>query len=106
MKAGRGSGPIQKIFDACEKVRPLPPRRRNREGECRLLWEQKDPAMPKPPKTTPHSDIDGVHQDERPNVDSANAAGQDSGDLEEAGRKSTARPPYSDDGKNRDDRTG
>jgi len=53
--------------------------------------------VPKPPKTTPHSDLDGVHQDERSNVDSANEAGQDSGDLERAHRGGAARPPYSDD---------
>ncbi|HEY0412971.1 MAG TPA: hypothetical protein VGD66_07510 [Allosphingosinicella sp.] len=56
--------------------------------------------MPKPPKATPHSDLEGVHRDEKRNVDSANEAGQDSGDLERAHRGSTGRPPYSgDDGK-------
>ncbi len=54
--------------------------------------------MPKPPKSTPHSDIEGVHQDEKRNVDSANEAGEDSGDLEQARRHSPGRPPYSDDG--------
>jgi hypothetical protein len=53
--------------------------------------------VPKPPEATPHSDLDGVHRDEKRNVDTANEAGQDSGDLERARRGSTARPPYSDD---------
>jgi hypothetical protein len=60
--------------------------------------------MPKPPRSTPHSDIDGVHEDEGPNVDSANAAGQDSSDLAEAKEKSKGRPPTSDDVVTRDDR--
>ena len=54
--------------------------------------------MAKPPKSTPHSDIDGVHQDERRNVDTANEAGQDSGDLARANEEDSARPPYSDEG--------
>jgi hypothetical protein len=54
----------------------------------------------KPPPATPHSDLDGVHRDERKNVDSANDAGQDSGDLKRARDGSAGRPPYSeDDGK-------
>jgi hypothetical protein len=53
--------------------------------------------VPKPPEATPHSDLDGVHRDEKKNVDSANEAGQDSGDLERAHRGSAGRPPYSDD---------
>jgi hypothetical protein len=59
------------------------------------------PDQSKPPKSTPHSDLDGIHQDERPNVESARDAGQDSGDLERAHRDSAARPPYYDaeDGK-------
>ena len=53
--------------------------------------------MPKPPESTPHSDLDGIHQDERPNVETAVEAGQDSGDLELARKESRARPPYSND---------
>lgn len=53
--------------------------------------------MPKPPQSTPSSDIDGVHQDEKLNVDSANEAGQDSSDVQRAHEGSAARPPYSDD---------
>ncbi len=61
--------------------------------------------MTKPPKSTPHSDIDGVHRDEKPNVESAVEAGQDNEDLARAAREDVARPDYSDDMKNRDDRS-
>jgi hypothetical protein len=61
--------------------------------------------VPKPPPTTPHSDIEGVHRDERRNVDSANDAGQDSGDLKRAGEQSPARPDYTDDQPEREDRS-
>lgn len=60
--------------------------------------------MSKPPPTTPHSDLDGVHRDEKPNVESADEAGQDAGDLARA-RNESARPPYSEDKPNRDDRS-
>ena len=60
--------------------------------------------MPKPPKTTPHSDMDGVHQDERPNVETADELGQDASDLKRAHDQSIARPEYSDK-ESRDDRT-
>jgi hypothetical protein len=59
----------------------------------------------KPPKSTPHSDIDGVHRDEKPNVESAVEAGQGTDDLARASDESVARPDYSDDVKNRDDRS-
>lgn len=61
--------------------------------------------VPKPPKTTPHSDLDGVHEDERGNVETAAEAGQDSGDLETAKKEAKGRPPYSDDQGKGDDRT-
>ncbi len=61
--------------------------------------------MTKPPKSTPHSDIDGVHRDEKPKVESALEAGQGAGDLARAKDESAARPDYSDDVKNRDDRS-
>jgi hypothetical protein len=61
--------------------------------------------VPKPPQSTPHSDLEGVHRDEKRNVDSANAAGEDSGDLEKARQRSPGRPPYSDDPPNREDRS-
>ncbi len=52
--------------------------------------------MPKPPEATPHSDIEGIHQDERRNVDAANDAGQSSADLARAKKESRGRPPSSD----------
>jgi hypothetical protein len=48
----------------------------------------------KPPQATPHSDIDGVHRDEKRNVDSANDAGQDTSDLQRAHEDSKGRPDY------------
>lgn len=53
--------------------------------------------MAKPPPSTPHSDIDGVHEDERPNSEMATELGQDAGDLARARDQSTARPPSSDE---------
>lgn len=61
--------------------------------------------MTKPPKSAPHSDLDGVHRDEKPNVESAVEAGQGSSDLARAAKENAARPDYSDDVKNRDDRS-
>jgi len=58
-----------------------------------------------PPKSTPHSDMNGVHRDEKPNVESAVEAGQGTEDLARAARENAARPDYSDDVKNRDDRS-
>ena len=52
--------------------------------------------MTKPPKSTPHSDTDGVHQDERRNVDTANASGQGSKDVGRAAQESVGRPPHSE----------
>jgi hypothetical protein len=61
--------------------------------------------MPKPPQSTPHSDMDGVHRDEKRNVDTANEAGQDSGDLERARTNTPGKPPSSDDQPTREDRS-
>jgi hypothetical protein len=61
--------------------------------------------VPKPPQSTPHSDIEGVHKDEERNVDSANEVGEDSSDLERAHRRSHGRPPYTDDQPDREDRS-
>jgi hypothetical protein len=63
------------------------------------------PTVTKPPKSTPHSDLDGVHEDEKRNVDSANEAGQGSADLALARDRATGRPPYSDDVESRDERS-
>ena len=61
--------------------------------------------MSKPPPSTPHSDIDGIHQDEERNVDSAVKAGEDASNLRLAKSESIAKPPYSDDQPEREDRS-
>ena len=61
--------------------------------------------MSQPPKSTPHSDLDGVHRDEKPNVESAVQAGQGMEDLAQASDETVARPDYAQDVKNRDDRS-
>ena len=61
--------------------------------------------MNRPPKATPSSDIDGVHQDERRNTDVAAEQGQSAADLKRAGEESVARPDQSDNKPTRDDRT-
>lgn len=61
--------------------------------------------MPKPPPSTPHSDIDGIHRDERPNVETANEAGQDAGTLDKDQRRSVGYPEHVDDQPSRDDRS-
>ena len=53
--------------------------------------------MSKPPPSTPHSDLDGVHQDEKPNVETAIQAGEDGGDVARAKEESIARPKTSED---------
>ena len=50
--------------------------------------------MAKPPKSTPHSDIDGVHRDERPNTETVQRTGETSADLKLASDKNKARPRY------------
>ena len=70
----------------------------------RRLWGT-ETDMPKPPTSTPHSDLDGVRRDQRPVPESANEAGQDSADLERAGKESAGRPPVSGDEGNADDRS-
>ena len=62
--------------------------------------------MAKPPPSTPHSDINGVHEDERRNTDTAQEVGQDAGDVARAREDSAARPPSTDDVANREDRSG
>ena len=61
--------------------------------------------MAKPPKATPHSDIDGVHQDEKSNTDVASDLGQSAASLSGAKKRSAARPEYAADRPNKDDRT-
>ena len=55
----------------------------------------KENQMAKPPKSTPHSDLDGVHEDEKKNVDSARDSGQSAADLARARAGSKGRPPHS-----------
>ena len=62
--------------------------------------------MANPPKSTPHSDLDGVHRDERPNVETATEAGEDAGDLATARDQSKGKPRYSDDKPGGEDRRG
>jgi hypothetical protein len=71
----------------------------------RLSRSKKEPMMPKPPAATPHSDIDGVHREEKRNTDVASDLGQSGGSLEHAKDEAVARPEYRDDVENRDDRT-
>lgn len=54
--------------------------------------------MPKPPEATPHSDLDGVHQDEERNSKVAGERGESGGALKRAHDESQARPPYADEG--------
>ena len=53
--------------------------------------------MPKPPPSTPHSDLDGVHRDEERNTDVAADRGESGGELQRAREESPGRPPSSDD---------
>jgi hypothetical protein len=50
----------------------------------------------KPPKSTPHSDIDGVHRDERPNIETAIEAGQTAENLALAREEGKGYPNYVD----------
>jgi hypothetical protein len=58
-----------------------------------------------PPASTPHSDIDGVHRDERPNVETAIESGQDAGTVDKHQKRSAGRPDYADDGPDAEDRS-
>lgn len=60
--------------------------------------------MAKPPSSPPSSDIEGVHRDGTRPSKPLPSGGQDSSDLEEAGREDAARPEYSDESSG-DDRT-
>jgi hypothetical protein len=61
--------------------------------------------MSKPPPSTPHSDLDGVHAHERRNTDVAAEQGDSAETLEAAAADDKARPLHVDDKKNIDDRT-
>ena len=61
--------------------------------------------MAKPPKATPHSDIDGVHQDEVRNTEVAAETGEGAEDLARAQEESVGRPEHLDDRPNREDRS-
>lgn len=62
--------------------------------------------MSKPPASTPHSDIDGVHQNERRSTDVAAERDESAEQLRKASKGNAARPDYHDDQENVDDRTG
>jgi hypothetical protein len=61
--------------------------------------------MAKPPPSTPHSDIDGIHQDERRNTEVAAELGQSAKTLRDVGKERVAKPPMAEDDKGGDDRT-
>jgi hypothetical protein len=51
----------------------------------------------RPPKSTPHSDIDGVHRDEKPNTVTAQETGETAADLALARDETKAKPRSSED---------
>ena len=57
--------------------------------------------MAKPPPATPHSDIDGIHRDERRNTDVAAERGESAREVEEINRQKVAKPPYAGKEKSR-----
>ncbi|HEX8444517.1 MAG TPA: hypothetical protein VF631_12815 [Allosphingosinicella sp.] len=61
--------------------------------------------MSKPPPSTPHSDIDGVHAHERRHTDVAAEQGDSAETLKRAAADDKARPLHVDDKENLDDRT-
>jgi hypothetical protein len=61
--------------------------------------------MAKPPPSTPHSDIDGIHQDEERNVETAAKTGETPASLDHARKQTKARPDHVDDRRNKEDRT-
>jgi hypothetical protein len=58
----------------------------------------------KPPPSTKHSDLEGVHRDQRRNTDVAAELGQSAEDVEHARKESRGRPP-ADHQQSRDDRS-
>ena len=83
-----------------------PPVIRNPQGLMPVTPAQKEHSMAKPPRSTPHSDIDGVHQDEKRNVDSAVEVGQGAASLARAKKETKARPGFVGNSPGKDDRTG
>jgi hypothetical protein len=61
--------------------------------------------MHKPPKATPHSDIDGVHREEVRNTDRAAELGESAEQLARAKDEAVARPEHIDQQGNREDRS-
>jgi hypothetical protein len=61
--------------------------------------------MPRPPETPPHSDLDGIAEDEVRNTDAAIAAGQDTSDLARARDEAAGKPDFSADERGRDERS-
>ena len=59
--------------------------------------------MAKPPSTPPHSDLDGVHEDE-PKVQNAAGQGDPGAELQRAADQDAARPDLSVE-RSRDDRS-
>ena len=59
--------------------------------------------MTKPPKATPNSDIDGIHEDED-KIKEAADDGHSSAQLKRAADENVARPDYSTE-RSRDDRS-
>jgi hypothetical protein len=70
---------------------------RNRAAVRLFIASNKEKCVAKPPPSAPHSDIDGVHRDERPNTDTAQDLGQSSADVADAKRRSVARPAAADE---------
>ena len=57
--------------------------------------------MPKPPKSSPHSDMDGVHRDEKPNTATAQETGETGADLALARDQAKGRPRPTDQKRDR-----
>jgi hypothetical protein len=53
--------------------------------------------MAKPPESTPHSDLDGIHQDEERNSKVAGERGESGEELKHAHDEAQGRPPYDDE---------
>ena len=66
----------------------------NRLAAARFTRESEEEDVAQPPKSTPHSDIDGVHQDEKPNTETAEETGETTANLELARGQSKGKPPH------------